>query len=58
MTVTNLWCNGKMHTVGVPSEEEKEHAFDLSVCGVMQMIYISVLCSRAVRRISFANCKC
>jgi sodium/potassium-transporting ATPase subunit alpha len=48
MTVTNLWCSGKMLAAFTPNEEEDEIQLDLGVSGVNEMIYISSLCSRAV----------
>ncbi|KAI9360063.1 P-type cation-transporting ATPase [Zopfochytrium polystomum] len=45
MTVTNLWVDGKMFVAGPTAGEEL--ALDDSVPGVMEIVYMSALCSRA-----------
>ncbi|KAJ3333453.1 hypothetical protein HDU76_007874 [Blyttiomyces sp. JEL0837] len=45
MTVTNLWVNGTMYNVNKPEDDEEE--FSDTVHGVMDIIYISALCTRA-----------
>ncbi|KAJ3113912.1 hypothetical protein HDU96_002789 [Phlyctochytrium bullatum] len=48
MTVTCVWTNGKMFIAnGKPQEEDGEVPLQLNAPGVMDIVYISALCSRA-----------
>ncbi|KAJ3409277.1 hypothetical protein HDV05_004541 [Chytridiales sp. JEL 0842] len=47
MTVTNLYTNGEMYIQGVPHPDENEKPMDLSAPGILEMVHISGLCSRA-----------